>query len=199
MVDKVDAVDVQLEAEDLRKNERFHLFPYERLEAFTLTAGIIGGLAGFYDGVKRASLRYLTENSHRLPKTVGGWYFYHKKKNYVMIIDGVKTGVKQALKYSTSVGGFFGLEWIIDNYVRCNSTDFLNTTAAATIYSGLFGSFQRLSVVQTRKYVVKGAGLGLGLGLAQDMLRYARGGDVWYLEKLGIKRPQQHGQPLAPA
>ena len=89
-----------IETQDLRRNERFHMYPSERLEAFTLTAGIIGGFAGFFDGVKRASLRYLTENSHRMPKTVGGWYFYHKKKNYVMIIDGCATGFKQGCKLS---------------------------------------------------------------------------------------------------
>lgn len=177
---------------DLKKNERFHLFPRERLEAFAYTAGIVGAFSGFYEGVKTSSLRYLTENGHRLPKTVGGWYFYHKKKNYVMIINGTKLAVKQGLKYSVTVGGYFGLEYLIDEYVRQGTIDFFNTTAATIIYSGLYGFYNDLSRVQIRNYMKKGAAFGLSLGITQDLLRYSRGADVWYLSKLGIKTPNRY-------
>lgn len=175
---------------DLRINERFHLFPFERLQALSMTSGVIGGFSGVYDGIKSSSLRYLTENGHRLPKTVGGWYFYHKKKNYVMIIAGAKNGVRQGLKYSVAVGGFFGLEWLIDTYVR-GTIDFMNTTAAATIFSGFYSAYNKLSRVQSIGYIKKGGALGLSLGITQDLLIFARGGRVWYLDKLGIRIPKE--------
>ena len=181
---------------DVHASDRFHLGPRTRLEAFAATAGVIGAGAGFYERVKMLSLRYLTENAHRLPTTVGGWYFYHKKKNYVMITLGVKQACRTGIKYGAGVGGFFGLEAAID-YAR-GSIDFLNTAAAATIYLGLYGAYHRLSRVQIRNYVVRGGVLGLSLGLAQDMLIYARGGDVWYMQKLGIKRPQRPAPVVAP-
>lgn len=65
---------------DVRRNERFHLVPRKRLEALVTTSGLIGAMIGFYDGVKISSLRYLTENAHRMPKTVGGWYFIIKEE-----------------------------------------------------------------------------------------------------------------------
>ncbi|ODV79423.1 uncharacterized protein CANTADRAFT_52307 [Suhomyces tanzawaensis NRRL Y-17324] len=172
------------DAPDLRVNERLHLYPYERLEALSITSGIVGGLAGFYDGLKSSSLRYLTENGHRLPQTVGGWYFYHKKKNYVMIVTGGKTAVHQGLKYSMSVGGFFGLEYLIDTYVRGGTKDFMNTTVAAGLFAGAYGKYYHLSRIQVRNYVRNGTMLGLMLGLAQDMLIYRRGGSVWYVDKM---------------
>lgn len=175
--------------DDPRRNERFHLYPQDRLEAFAITAGIVGGFSGLYEGVKSSSLRYLTENGHRLPKTVGGWYFYHKKKNYVMIINGCKAGVKTGAKYSVAVGGFFGLEWFLDTYVRGGTIDMFNTMASAVVYSGLYGFYHRMTRVQLTNYTVKGGFLGLSLGLTQDILRYTRGGDVWYFEKLGIAKP----------
>ncbi|KAK6462433.1 hypothetical protein DFJ63DRAFT_335756 [Scheffersomyces coipomensis] len=185
---KVDVVDIT--QEDIRVDQRFHLFPYERLEAFSITGGIIGGFAGFFDGIKVSSLQYLTENGHRLPTTVGGWYFYHKKKNYVMILNGAQNGFKQGLKYTVSVGGFFGLEFLIDRYIRNDIIDFTSSLAAGTIYAGLFGLYSKLSKIQIQKYMKKGAAVGLSLGLTQDLLIFTRGGHVWYLEKLGIRNPQ---------
>lgn len=171
---------------DPRINERFHLYPEDRIKALTVTAATIGGLSGFYDGIKSSSLRYLTENSHRLPKTVGGWYFYHKKKNYVMIINGVKSALKQSTKFSFIVGLFFTLEHLIDR--ARGTTDLFSTIASSATFSFMYGYFNNLSRFQIRSYMFKGIGLGLSMGFAQDMLIFSRGGRVWYLEKLGIRR-----------
>lgn len=64
-------------------------------------------MSGFYDGVQKAAARYLLENGHRLPKTKGGWYFYHKRKNYEIIVGGTSTGIKRGLKYGGAVGSLF--------------------------------------------------------------------------------------------
>ncbi|RCK62629.1 hypothetical protein Cantr_09066 [Candida viswanathii] len=167
---------------DANRNERFHLAPKERLLALVSTSALVGGLAGFYDGVRASSLRYLTENAHRLPKTVGGWYFYHKKKNYVMVVSGVKQAVRTGFKYGGAVGGFFGLEYLLDT-ARGNTIDFLNTTTAAFITATVYATYNQLSYIQTRKMIFKGTTLGLILGLAQDYLIHAREGRVWYFDK----------------
>lgn len=171
---------------DANASERFHMVPSDRLKAVAAVGGLVGGFAGVYEGVKLSSLRYLTENGHRLPRTVGGWYFYHKKKNYVMIINGCREGLKQGTKYSLAVAGFFGLEHLLDHYVRNDTIDFASTTVSGMAVAALFASYNRLSRVQTVNYIQKGAGLGLSLGVAQDMMIWARGGRVWYLEKLGV-------------
>lgn len=170
------------EGPDENRNERFHLTPKDRILALVTTSALIGGMAGFYDGVKSSSLRYLTENAHRLPRTVGGWYFYHKKKNYIMVVSGVKRAVKTGFKFGGAVGGFFGLEYFFDT-VRGNTIDFLNTTAASVITSAVYSKYNQLSYIQTRKMMFKGFLLGSFLGLSQDYLIHARGGKVWYFDK----------------
>lgn len=169
-------------------NERFHLAPYQRLGAVASVGGIIGAFSGFYEGIKLGSLRYLTENGHRLPRTVGGWYFYHKKKNYVMIVGGCKAAVIQSIKFSGAVTGLFAIEAAID-YVR-NQIDFANTTVAAAITAGTYAWYNKLTRVQSANYIKKGGLLGLSLGVTQDLIIWRRGGHIWYMDKLGIVNPQ---------
>lgn len=180
-------IDVQI---DPQREERFHLFPEERLKVVAILGGCVGGMQGFYLGVKIASLRYLTENGHRLPTKVGGWYFYHKKKNYVMLVNGIRLACVLGGKMSLAVTGFFGLEYAIDRYVRGGTIDLANTTAAAMISGAIFGVYNGLSRIQTVKYVKQGAILGLSLGISQDLMIWTRGGKVWYMDKLGILNPR---------
>lgn len=165
---------------DELRNERFHLPTQERLIAVAAASGLVGFGAGFYDGVKLSSLRFLTENGHRLPTTVGGWYFYHKKKNYVMIISGCKEAFKVGFRYSAGVTTFFGLEAGID-YAR-GTKDFLSSTAAATVVAWSYGAYKHMSLFQRMSYVKKGGLMGLGLGVIQDVMIRQRGGHVWYLQ-----------------
>ncbi|PVH21402.1 hypothetical protein CXQ85_000379 [Candidozyma haemuli] len=140
----------QVETIDEFRNERFHLPTQERLTAVAAASAIVGAGAGFYEGIKLSSLRFLTENGHRLPTTVGGWYFYHKKKNYVMIISGCKEAAKVAFRYSAGVSSFFGLEAGLD-YAR-GTKDFLSSAAAATIVAWSFGAYKHMSPVQRMNY-----------------------------------------------
>ncbi|KAM9909218.1 hypothetical protein OXX69_005633 [Metschnikowia pulcherrima] len=159
-------------------NQRLHLYPRERLQTVAVVASMVGGAQGFFSGVKMSSLRYLTENAHRLPRTVGGWYFYHKKKNYIMLLSGFKNAATLAVKYSLGVSAFLGLEAGLD-YAR-NSTDFFNTTVVGAVFSYAYGSSKHMTRVQKCNYVKKGSLLALCYGLAQDAMIYSRGGHVWY-------------------
>ncbi|CAD1810620.1 unnamed protein product [Candida parapsilosis] len=166
---------------DPRQSERFHLYPRDRIEALATTSGLIGLMTGFYDGVQKAAARYLLENGHRLPKTKGGWYFYHKRKNYEIIVGGTSAGIKQGLKYGGAVGSLFLLEYGLD-YVR-GQIDFVNTTVAALIGTTVYTRFQHLSRLQTRKMIIRGTTTGLLLGIIQDTLIYARSGHIWYIDE----------------
>lgn len=167
---------------DENRNERFHLPTQERLTAVALASGIVGAGVGFFEGIKISSLRFLTENGHRLPTTVGGWYFYHKKKNYVMILSGAREATKIGLRYSAGVSSFFGLEAGID-YAR-GTKDFLSSAAAATIVAWTYGAWKHMSPVQRMSYVKKGGIMGLGIGIVQDVMIRYRGGHVWYMHLL---------------
>ncbi|ODN79900.1 hypothetical protein L202_03789 [Cryptococcus amylolentus CBS 6039] len=56
---------------------------------------------GFVRGGSQARLRFLAENAHRMPKTVGGWYFYTKTRNYRVIQGALKSGGY----YGAALGG----------------------------------------------------------------------------------------------
>ncbi|KAK4689927.1 hypothetical protein P7C73_g190, partial [Tremellales sp. Uapishka_1] len=60
------------------------------------TAATIGFLIGMSRGGSRARLRFLAENAHRPPKTVQGWYFYTKTRNYRVFFSALRTGGKYA-------------------------------------------------------------------------------------------------------
>lgn len=56
------------------------------------TAFIVGSAIGLVREGRAASLRFLAENAHRPPKTVQGWYFYNKTKNYRVMLSGLRGG-----------------------------------------------------------------------------------------------------------
>lgn len=160
-----------------------------------MIAGAIGLMSGSYEGVKISSARFLTENSHRLPKNVGGWYFYHKKKNYVMISNGFRTGAKQGIKYSFLVSLFFGAEALVDK-VR-GQIDFLNTTVTSGAFFTAFGYYKKLSSRQRLNYGKRGLLFGLSMGFCQDVMIWIRGGHIWYFDHLGVpNRYEAQGQTL---
>lgn len=159
-------------------SQRLHLWPMDRIATVATMAATVGAAQGFYEGIKISSLRYLTENAHRLPRTVGGWYFYHKKKNYTMLTTGLAHACRKGLKYSAGISTFLALEAGLDA-VR-GTTDFLNTCLVGTLCAYGIGTSKHMSRVQKLKYVRKGSLLAMALGLSQDLMIYWRGGYVWY-------------------
>lgn len=166
-------------------DQRLHLTPSDRLAVVATVGGMLGAALGLYEGIKISSLRYLTENAHRLPKTVGGWYFYHKKKNYVMIFNGCKQAARTGIRYSSFVTSFFAMEAGLD-YIR-GTTDFINTTVCGAAFTYAYASYKQMSSVLKMKLVRKGSLMALGLGLIEDFLIYHRGGYKWYYDYKNLK------------
>lgn len=119
------------EYRDFSHTQRLGMPPGPRVALTVLAGGTYGLMSGFYGGFKRGSLEFLALNAHRLPRTKGAWYFYHKRKNYVVLKNGFVAGFKGALKYGTATGAYFGMEAWLDS-VR-GTIDFLSTTTAATV------------------------------------------------------------------
>jgi len=72
-----------------------------------LTTTCTGAALGFLRGSRQASLQFLVENAHRAPTTVEEWYFYHKTKNYHVILGGLKQSGRDALKLGSA-----GMVWV---------------------------------------------------------------------------------------
>jgi hypothetical protein len=105
----------------------------------------IGSLWGFgigaFLGGRQSGLQYLAENAHKLPTTVQGWYFYHKTKNYKMMLGGMKKG----MRYAGKTGGlcllYGSLEAALDG-VR-QEPDVLNSVAAGVMTGTIFSTLSK--------------------------------------------------------
>ncbi|WRT66184.1 uncharacterized protein IL334_003137 [Kwoniella shivajii] len=77
------------------------------------TAALIGLSIGLVRGGSRARLRFLAENAHRQPKTIQGWYFYTKTRNYRVFFGAAKTGSK----YFLGLGGATAVYVLLDESI----------------------------------------------------------------------------------
>ncbi|KAK9325662.1 hypothetical protein V1517DRAFT_313974 [Lipomyces orientalis] len=157
---------------------RLGTHPSVRLPFLVMATGIVTFPLGLFRGSKVGGLKFLAENSHRLPGTVQGWYFYHKQKNYVILKDGMIESFKFGMRSITFVSGMFGVEALLD-WAR-GQVDFLNTVVGASAVGLVYAARQRnLPRSQIKSTVRTGARLGLIYGLLQDGLRAAEG-QLWY-------------------
>lgn len=70
----------------------------------------VGGAIGMMRGGRAASVRFLAENAHRAPRTVEGWYFYKKTKNYRVMWGGVRGGLREGGLVGGVAGVYAGVE-----------------------------------------------------------------------------------------
>ncbi|KAI7900374.1 uncharacterized protein BX663DRAFT_517369, partial [Cokeromyces recurvatus] len=110
-----------------------------RLLLMTSIGSFWGFSIGAFLGGRQSGLQYLAENAHKLPTTVQGWYFYHKTKNYRMMLGGIKRGIQ----YTGKTGGlcllYGSLEAAMDN-IR-GEADILNSITAGVTTGTLFSLF----------------------------------------------------------
>lgn len=86
------------------KPTAIHLTIPQHLLLVPGTAVFTGLILGFVRGSRAAGLRFLAENAHRAPRTVQGWYFYQKTKNYRVLLAGLKSGGLEALRLGAVAG-----------------------------------------------------------------------------------------------
>ncbi|KAK9464538.1 hypothetical protein V1512DRAFT_268183 [Lipomyces arxii] len=159
-------------------SQRLGFAPSIRIPFLMAATSIITIPLGLFKGTNRSGLKYLAENTHRLPTTVQGWYYYHKQRNYVVIRDGIVEAVKFGGRNLAFVTGIFGIEALMD-YAR-GQMDFVNTVIGTSIVGFVYSYRQRhLPMSQVRSTVKYGARAGLVFGLLQDGLQAAKG-NLWY-------------------
>ncbi|KAJ5174901.1 uncharacterized protein N7482_000778 [Penicillium canariense] len=106
--------------------------PYAFISAFTT-----GMALGYYHGSNKAGLVFRAENAHRFPTTSTGWFQYHKTKNYISVVGGVKDGFKMGSKLGAGALAFCLFEETVD-YARHDERDFLSTVTAGLSCSGIY-------------------------------------------------------------
>lgn len=109
----------------------------KRLPYATMSAFSTGLALGYYHGSKKAGLVFRAENAHRFPTTSTGWFQYHKTKNYIGVVGGVKDGMKMGFKLGAGALAFCLFEETVD-YARHDERDFLSTVTAGLSFSGIY-------------------------------------------------------------
>jgi hypothetical protein len=122
----------------------------QRLPLTALSAFSAGLAIGATHGSKKAAYRFRAENAHRFPTTPTGWFQYHKTKNYISIVGGVKEGMKMGFKLGTGALAFCLFEETVD-YARHDQRDFISTVTAGLSFSGIYSLLGLLHLVCFKK------------------------------------------------
>jgi len=130
------------------------------------SAIIVGTVIGLMRGSRRASLQFLAENVHRPPRTVQGWYFYNKTKNYKVMLGGLKEGGWEATRLGVTALGWVGIEDVLE---RVGWGD-VSEVGAAVGTAGVFSGVYRLPLKGTIRTLM----LGVMVGGSMRLLRWIR-------------------------
>ncbi|KAJ2713936.1 hypothetical protein H4R19_001997 [Coemansia spiralis] len=164
----------------------------QRLTLMGVVSGGAGALIGGYLGAQQSSRQYLAERAHRLPTTVEGWYFYHKWKNYRVIMGALRRSVHYAPRLAGCVMAFAATEAALDcafGHVQMASTVLASTATAVAISLAT-----RLPKSSARRARMAGLGVGIVVGAAQDIVAWASGHPpayfTWAHEQITVRRTQ---------
>ncbi|GLI73660.1 hypothetical protein PoHVEF18_001880 [Penicillium ochrochloron] len=150
--------------------------PYALMSAFTT-----GMALGYLNGSKKAGLVFRAENAHRFPTTSSGWFQYHKTKNYISVVGGVKDGFKLGSKLGAGALAFCLFEETVD-YARHDERDFLSTVTAGLSCSGIYSLLARHDVYTAARTAKLGLKMSLVYGLLQDGLETMKGNRPAYID-----------------
>ncbi|CAG8512660.1 9061_t:CDS:2 [Paraglomus occultum] len=160
------------------KLDRASLAPGEFIATVTTVTSLWAFFIGSIDGAKRASLQYLAEHAHVLPKTKQGWYLYHRRKNYAVILNSGKIGLQYVKRFGGLTLVFTGTQAALDK--ARGEADMIDSVVAGA-GTGLANSFlYRLSRRSTLHACMIGGAVGLFAGGMQDMINIYQGKPVWY-------------------
>ena len=163
----------------------FRLTIPPRLMVLPGAAILAGTVIGLARGSRRVSLQFLAENVHRPPRTVQGWYFYNKTKNYKVMLGGLQQAGVDASKLCVTALGWVAIE---EGLERAQLGDIREVCAGAGT-AGVFSAIctlvpircavvlltmvaDRLSLRATGRTVLLGTVVGCGMRL----LRMGRDG-----------------------
>ncbi|TFY83935.1 hypothetical protein EWM64_g51 [Hericium alpestre] len=126
----------------------------------------LGTAIGLVRGSRAAGLRFLAENAHRPPKTVKGWYFYNKTKNYKMILAGLSGAGSDGARL-----GITALGWVtFEEGLKRMGWENVSEIGAGLGTAALFAGVYRLPL----KAAYRTGVLGLLIGATMQAMQFGR-------------------------
>ncbi|KAJ7774309.1 hypothetical protein DFH07DRAFT_800963 [Mycena maculata] len=136
-----------------------------RLYTVPLGAVLLGAVIGVNRGARLASLRFLAENAHRTPTTQKGWYYYHKTKNYRVILGALRGAGRDGLYLGTVTLGWV----LLEEGLKRVGWGPVAMSGAGVGTAGIFCGLYRLSWIRAGQTVL----LGLVGGGSMDVVRWS--------------------------
>lgn len=102
-----------------------------------------GFLLGGFSAGQRASLQFLAENQHEMPKTRAQALMYHRNKNYRMMAAFGSGGLKRGLQLAAVGTAYSGVKKSFEigrSFNNSNWSPFFDDLLAGTIVGGAFFS-----------------------------------------------------------
>ncbi|KXN74637.1 hypothetical protein CONCODRAFT_34262 [Conidiobolus coronatus NRRL 28638] len=124
------------------KFSRAGLLTSERLFAMPVFSTLLGFAIDGYSGGKMASYRYRAEHQHKKPKSIQQWYFYHKTKNYKVILESIYKGSRMTAKLTALSCSFLVLEYCGD-FVTDRKLPIVSSTLAGLVTATVVGKFRK--------------------------------------------------------
>jgi hypothetical protein len=131
--------------------DRVGMAPISRVATISGFGALWGFVFGSYLGGRQSGLQYLAENAHRLPRTKADWYFYHKTKNYRVMLGGIRRGVVYAGRASGLCLCYSGLEATLD-YGRGFASP-LHSTLAGLVTATTLATLGELNVYKCTRQI----------------------------------------------
>ncbi|KAJ3291014.1 hypothetical protein HDU76_007336 [Blyttiomyces sp. JEL0837] len=153
-----------------REESRAYLHQVSPSLVWTLQLTSLLTLSGFGSGAyisgRQRAIQFLAENAHRLPKTVKGWYFYHKYKQHEAIHAAYKGGMRYGGRFGAIALVYCGAEVAMERTLGMES--WVCSMGAGSAAAFVFSLASRLNFQYGKYAILFGAGTGLGIGLLQD-------------------------------
>ncbi|KAJ3413264.1 hypothetical protein HDV05_008250 [Chytridiales sp. JEL 0842] len=137
-----------------------------------------GFASGAYLSGRHRSLQFLAENAHRLPKTMRGWYLYHKYKQHEAIHAGYKGGFKYAGRFGLIGLSYVTMESFLVSERGLGGESWVCSLTAGAVTSAVFSGFARLPPQYAKYALLFGSLSGLGIGVLQDVYALTTGHSI---------------------
>ncbi|KAI9350020.1 hypothetical protein DFJ73DRAFT_394183 [Zopfochytrium polystomum] len=144
----------------------------------TSTLFFAGFLSGAVIAGRARARQFLAENAHRLPKTVKGWYFYHKFKQHEFVYAGWFGGWKYGASFAALGAGFCVAEAAVGRTEVLGREGWAVGAAAGVATSLGFAGAMRLNYQYGKYALLFGAASGLAVGALEDVYALIYGESV---------------------
>ncbi|KAI8898555.1 hypothetical protein BC833DRAFT_620184 [Globomyces pollinis-pini] len=140
-----------------------------------ITSFYLGAIIGGSGRAITSAHQFLAENAHRLPKTKGGWFQYHKYKHRFIARAAIPYGVLTGFRMSFGMGVYCAFENQLELY---NGEQIYHGTIAGFLTGSLFAVSYGLWYSTARNFILLSSVAGTGMSGLQILYQKMYGQSI---------------------